>query len=67
MPDCGNIITPGSMTLPPDTCQSECAGDKKQYCGGTDSLSLYWNSTKLQPQPTMTQYVSSWTLMGCFE
>ena len=67
MPFCGNVLTDGAKKITDMDCLVPCIGDDSQYCGGTDSLSLYWNGAQPQAPPAMPKYVDSWTLQGCFK
>jgi hypothetical protein len=55
MPDCGNTMTAGSTSATLLDCASQCVGDANQMCGGTNSLSLYWNGFAIEPGPTTVQ------------
>ena len=44
LPVCGNVLTDGATGSLAGDCRTPCIGDSSQYCGGNNSLSLYWNS-----------------------
>jgi hypothetical protein len=67
MPDCGNTTSDISNVVTGDHCGTKCVGDPNEICGGSNSLSLYWNGLALQPDPTFVQKVGKWSLVGCFK
>jgi len=62
---CGNVLTIGSTSAPASDCNSTCIGDHSEACGGSGSLSLYWNGVT-QAQPTIVQSVNGWNFLGCY-
>ncbi|CAA7261980.1 unnamed protein product [Cyclocybe aegerita] len=60
---CGNSLTDNGATgttIPSSNCQSTCAGDASQKCGGSWSMNVYSKSTSTPPS------ASSWTSAGCY-
>ncbi|KAF8265654.1 WSC domain-containing protein [Lactarius quietus] len=64
---CGNVLTLGAVAVPASNCGYDCVGDIGEACGGSDSLSLYWNGKTPPPQPTLVQNVNlHWGIEACF-
>ena len=66
IPDCGNVLTPGAVSISASQCNSTCIGDYSETCGGPLSLDLYASGATPPPQPTYVQSVDSWYYLGCF-
>lgn len=64
--DCGNVLTVGSKSAPPEDCSTKCVGDASQTCGGNNRLSIYWSGATPPPQPTFVSDVDLWHYVGCF-
>ena len=68
--DCGNVTTDGATPTSSSNCQTNCFGNNNEFCGGPNSLSLYWNGRARQPDPTFVQTVGvgplAWNFEGCF-
>ncbi|WVW80508.1 hypothetical protein I302_102492 [Kwoniella bestiolae CBS 10118] len=58
---CGNTLSAGSVTTLDGRCSMLCAGDKLQYCGGSNGLSLYMfsNTTTTSTSAIASTVVSS--------
>ena len=67
MPDCGNVLTVGAKSAPPEDCTSKCVGNASEICGGSNRLNLYWTGAPPPPQPTFVQNVDTWNHVGCFK
>ncbi|KAF8264818.1 WSC domain-containing protein [Lactarius quietus] len=64
---CGNVLTSGAATAPASDCNTPCAGNSTETCGGSNSLNLYWNGHPPPPQPTIVQNVDNeWGVEACF-
>jgi len=63
---CGNIPTESASITSDSACNSPCVGNSSEICGGSDSLSLYWNGLGVQGAPTFLQQFGAWNLSGCF-
>jgi len=65
---CGNVTTETAKPISSSACNSPCVGNPSETCGGSDSLSLYWNGISLQPNPTFVRQSGGWDLQlsGCF-
>ncbi|KAI9449320.1 WSC domain-containing protein [Lactarius psammicola] len=49
---CGHSMAIVAESAPSEDCNSTCAGDSSQICGGSARLSLYWSgNTPLGPLP----------------
>ncbi|KKA28638.1 hypothetical protein TD95_001872 [Thielaviopsis punctulata] len=54
---CGNALNPGSVDANADDCSMQCSGNKLEYCGAGDRLSVYSvdkpveSSSSLGPTP----------------
>ncbi|KAK6340345.1 hypothetical protein TWF730_002107 [Orbilia blumenaviensis] len=68
----GNVLNPSSTPVASGDCNTPCAGDTSQMCGGGNRLSLYLNSAYTEPDPPeppagpkFNEGVDSWSLIGC--
>jgi len=63
---CGNFPTATAVTTSSSACNTPCVGNYSETCGGSDSLSLYWNGHVVQPLPVFVQSFGASNLLGCF-
>ena len=64
--DCGNSTTVGAAVTLPENCNSPCVGDPREICGGSNSLSLYWNGFK-HYAPDFLEPLEKWRFVGCYK
>ncbi|KAH7094455.1 hypothetical protein FB567DRAFT_4112 [Paraphoma chrysanthemicola] len=65
---CDHIIRMGGSPASSDNeCNTKCAGDASQTCGGPSRLSIWSSQTTLKviQAPKPIQKVDSWTYQGC--
>ncbi|KAF3244464.1 hypothetical protein TWF192_007758 [Orbilia oligospora] len=63
----GNTLASSSTPADSSDCNTACAGDSSQTCGGGNRISVYLNSDYEEPvQPNVNQGEDPWTLKGCY-
>ncbi|KAK6522472.1 hypothetical protein TWF281_003033 [Arthrobotrys megalospora] len=63
----GNNLATSSSPADSGDCNTACAGDSSQTCGGGNRISLYLNSDYQEPvQPNVNQGEDPWALRGCY-
>ncbi|KAF1969272.1 heme peroxidase [Bimuria novae-zelandiae CBS 107.79] len=62
---CGTTLQSGSVPQPASDCNMLCAGNKTQYCGGPNRLSLYLDAANPVSSP-MNPPMSDSTYQGCY-
>ncbi|EPE35609.1 Heme-dependent peroxidase [Glarea lozoyensis ATCC 20868] len=67
---CGNTLSPGSNPAPDSDCNFICPGDKSQYCGAGNRLSLYRLTNPPSPppppaKPTIPATSNGYNYTGC--
>ncbi|KAG8843335.1 hypothetical protein FRB96_004093 [Tulasnella sp. 330] len=69
---CGQALIPNTP-IAASNCQSKCAGDQTQLCGGSNwQVAVYQNggsgtTTSTSTSATATSTSTVWTLMGCYQ
>jgi hypothetical protein len=66
IPDCGNVLTPGTSPTSASQCNSPCDYNPDESCGGPENLDLYQSGGTPPPQPVVVEKVDSWYYVGCF-
>ncbi|ROT36896.1 WSC domain-containing protein [Sodiomyces alkalinus F11] len=61
---CGNSLAPGGILANEADCNTPCAGDSAQPCGGGNRLTLYFNEGVTGPG--VNPGVDGWESMGCY-
>ncbi|KAF5367856.1 hypothetical protein D9757_013694 [Collybiopsis confluens] len=60
---CDSTIQLPSVAVPLSDCNSPCAGNASEICGGAESILIYTNG---KPSPVIVQEVEQWAYAGCF-
>ncbi|KAF3206934.1 hypothetical protein TWF106_000541 [Orbilia oligospora] len=65
----GNALSSSSSPAASGGCNTPCAGDNSQNCGGSYRLSLYLNTGYVEPEPPeppkFNEGSDPWSLVGC--
>ncbi|KAH8789407.1 WSC domain-containing protein [Hyaloscypha sp. PMI_1271] len=64
---CGNTLSPGSLGAPAPECNSPCAANSSETCGGSSRLSLY-SATRPFPQtptPSIIPTIGPYSFSNC--
>ncbi|KAF3090160.1 hypothetical protein TWF102_009377 [Orbilia oligospora] len=65
----GNVLSSSSSPAASGDCNTPCAGDNSQNCGGGNRLSLYLNTGYAEPElpepPRFNEGSDPWSLVGC--
>ncbi|KAJ1331407.1 glyoxal/methylglyoxal oxidase [Microdochium nivale] len=62
---CGTQLAPAAAKATAESqCNTPCAGDTTQPCGGPSRLSLFRDPTKFGPQPNTG--IKDWPHLGCY-
>ncbi|KAF1940221.1 galactose oxidase [Clathrospora elynae] len=65
---CDNMVRmAGKLASSESECNTKCAGDQDQTCGGPARMSIYSSQTPLKviKSPSPVQNVTDWTYQGC--
>ncbi|EPS45732.1 hypothetical protein H072_196 [Dactylellina haptotyla CBS 200.50] len=63
----GNTLASSSTPADSGNCDTTCAGDSSQICGGGNRISVYRNTDYQEPvQANVNQGEAPWTLKGCY-
>lgn len=60
---CGNFLARGAKPAEDGDCNTHCAGNSTEACGGRNKLSLY-KTSKITP-PAVNPGIGDWESMGC--